>query len=176
MEEIALVLSPVSVVIAVVALVLNFREGSRRDEEIRFLRGEAGRREEELSLLRQQLDDERRERLQQQRAELIPTRGDTRSDKHRVEYDVVVTNAGPYPAMRVVAETADSEGGSSQRGGVAATLMPGQAEIVTFVGHRLPDVAGDELATALLFDHEVVLEWWDGVGHHREPTGVYLRL
>ena len=102
MSEIALVLSSVSAVVAVIALVLNFREGSRRDEEIRFLRREGDRREEELNLLHQQLDDERKERLQQLRAQLVTAQGETRSDKHLVEYDAVVRNAGPYPAMRVV--------------------------------------------------------------------------
>ena len=176
MSEIALVLSSVSAVVAVIALVLNFREGSRRDEEIRFLRREGDRREEELNLLHQQLDDERKERLQQLRAQLVTAQGETRSDKHLVEYDAVVRNAGPYPAMRVVVEVQHKEGATSKRGSVAPTLMPGESETVTFIGHRLPDAVGDDLARALLLDHEIVIEWWDGLGHHREPTGVYLRL
>lgn len=127
------------------------------------------------TVLRRQLDGERTERLQQQRAQLIASRGDTRSDKHRVEYDVNVRNAGPFPAMRVSAQTED-EHGPTRMGSVAATLMPEESVTFPMVGHRIGREGADEQerAQALLLGHEVVLEWWDGLGHHREPTGLRL--
>jgi hypothetical protein len=69
-------------------LSLSFRESSRRDEEIRLLRDEAGRLDEELSLIRQQVEYEREERELAERASVtIVAAGGAQSSPGRIRFE-----------------------------------------------------------------------------------------
>ena len=111
---VALVVSSVSAVVAIVSLVLAFREHDRREEEITHLRGEAGRRDEEIAYLRRegerrdeelgllatQLQEEQDARREQLRARLVVEKGES-AVTERLAQNLYITNTGPHPAFKV---------------------------------------------------------------------------
>jgi hypothetical protein len=107
---VALAISTASAVAAGLSLWLQYREASRRDEEIRLLRDEAGRRDEELLLLREQVEEARSGRLASERARLTVTKGAVDSSSRSIAYSLSVTNAGPRYATNVLLRLRDRDG------------------------------------------------------------------
>jgi hypothetical protein len=83
-------------------LVLGFRESSRRDEEIGFLRDEAKRREEEVALVREQVASDREDREREQLARLTVTPKQQASSSEAMILTFTVTNAGPRFATNIL--------------------------------------------------------------------------
>jgi hypothetical protein len=127
---IALTVSIGAGVVAVVSLILQFRESDRRDEEIRLLREEAGRRDEELGLLREQVAGEKDARLRQEQAHISVTEHvPTGRSEHTFEYDVPVVNTGESIARDIYVElVADETVAGSTR--YQRPLAPGETATV----------------------------------------------
>jgi hypothetical protein len=153
---VALAVSIGAGVAAIVSLVLQFRESSRRDEEIRLLRDEAGRRDEELGLLRQQVA--RQEQAHISVDERIPgsSAGDT------FLWDVPIVNDDASIARHVDVEfvTTGGEVARSQRWD--RPIPPGGTAVIRVSMPR------DHFAGP----YDILVGWDDGRGRNRERSGV----
>jgi hypothetical protein len=159
---VALGVSGLSVGLAIVSLVLAFRESSRRDEEIGHLRREAERREEELSLLRQQVTADLAARQRHQKAQIVVLDRVPASRSERgIEYDVPVQNTGDYIASDVGVELLDAAGRPVGAGRLDRALIRGESAVIKVV---TPPPDGFALP------YEVFVEWVDGRGENREAT------
>lgn len=161
---VALGIAGLSAGLAILSLVLAFRESSRRDEEIAHLRREGERREEELSLLRQQVAADREERLRQQQArisvgEQVPASGSERS----IDYRVTVQNTGTYPATDVVVELVNAVGVSAGSGRLDSALIAGDSDVVNVETPPRGRYTGP---------YKIVVAWTDGRGPNREVSSV----
>jgi len=135
---IALVVSIAAAPAAVVSLVLQVREAKRRDEE--------------LELLRRQVEAQQEDRRQHERARLSIFGGVAGKDTGRgIEYDVPVQNSGDAVASQIAVELVDGGGTTVGTSATIASLVPGQkayAAVVTPSPYAGP--------------YEIFFEWNDG--------------
>jgi hypothetical protein len=161
---IALGISIVSAGVALVSLILGFRESSRRDEEISHLRREGERREEELSIFRQQLaaDEDARSREQQAR---ISVGQEIRADGsgRGIEYTVPLQNTGEYVATEIGVELVDADGASAGSGRLDRALVVGERDVVRVITPPRDRFTGP---------YEVFVQWRDGRGFNRKASGI----
>lgn len=136
---VALGVSGVSAGLAIVPLVLGFRESSRREEEIRFLREEAGRRDEELGLLREQVAQAREERELEKRARLTITTGGRESSSHGISFKLKVANAGPHFATNVLLRLRGPNGQIAGEAWHREPILPGDPSVEIAVETPPPD-------------------------------------
>jgi hypothetical protein len=161
MATVALIVSIGAGLAAIVALVLQFRESSRRDEEIGLLRDEAKRRDEEIALLRRQVEAK-------QEAHISPFGGVQGSASEQgIEYTVGLQNTGPSAASQIAVELAD---GSKTTVGTSApvdSLIPDETAFAVVVTPPRDHYTGP---------YDIVFEWNDGRGPQREVSGVQVGL
>jgi hypothetical protein len=161
---VALGVSGLSAGLAILSLVLAFRESSRRDEEIGHLRREGERREEELSLLRQQVASEQDERRRQQQAQVVVGAGIPASGSAQgIEYTVPVQNVGVYMATEVAVDLVGEAGHSAGTGSLGRALVPGETDKIIVVTPPRDRFFGP---------YQIFVEWVDGRGHNRVVSGV----
>lgn len=153
---IALGVSGVSAALAIVSLVLGFRESSRRDEEVRLLREESGRRDEELALLREQVAHAREEREREKRARLTVTEGGKESGTSGIVFRLSVTNAGPHFASNVLLRLRAADGQPVGERMHEEPIMPGSPPVTIAVHTPPPDRYSGP--------YDVEVSWDDGRG------------
>jgi hypothetical protein len=99
----ALIVSIAAGLAAIVSLVLQFRESSRRDEEMSLLRDETKRRDEEIALLRRQVEGG-------EQATLTVFAGvQADSSERGIQYNVPVQNTGASGASQVAVELVNGQ-------------------------------------------------------------------
>jgi hypothetical protein len=146
---IALVVSIGAGAAAIVSLVLQFRESKRRDEE--------------LELLRQQVEGQQEDRRRHERGRLsvfAGVAGERRGGG--LEYRVPVQNVGEADASQITVELVDGGGVKIGSSAQIVALVPGQKAYATVV---TPSVFAGP--------YEVFFEWDDGrPERNRAASGV----
>jgi hypothetical protein len=147
---IALVVSIGAGAAAILSLVLQFRESKRRDEE--------------LDLLRQQVEGQEEDRRRHERARLsvfagVP--GERRGGG--IEYHVPVQNIGDAGASHIGVELVDGGGVKVGTPALITSLVPGEKAYATVV---TPSVFAGP--------YEIFFEWVDGRGANRAASGVHV--
>ena len=135
---IALIVSIGAGAAAIVALVLQFRESHRRDEE--------------LELLRRQVETQQEDRRRHEHAQLSFFAGVTWSKSDvGIEYQVSVQNVGEAVASEVSVELVDGTGATVGKSALIPSLVAGEK---AFTGVLTP--------STFTGPYEVFFEWKDG--------------
>jgi hypothetical protein len=145
---IALVVSIGAGAAAILSVVLQFRESKRRDEE--------------LDLLRQQVEGQEEDRRRHERARLSVFAGVPAQRRGGgIEYHVPVQNIGDAGASQIAVELVDGGGVKIGTSALITSLVPGEKAYATVV---TPSVFAGP--------YEIFFEWLDGRGPNRAASGV----
>jgi hypothetical protein len=157
MAEVARLVSIAAGIAAVALLLFQFRESSRRDEEVSLLRDEARRRDEEIALLRRQVEGGEQARL------MVFAGVQADSSERGIQYNVPVQNSGASGASQVAVELVNGE---METVGKNATLLSLVAGEKAYIGVMTPP------RDRYTGPYEIFFEWDDGRGRQRAASGI----
>jgi hypothetical protein len=140
-----------------VSLALQFRESSRREEEISLLRDEAKRRDEEIALLRRQVEGGEQARL------TVFAGVQAQGSERGIQYNVSVQNTGASGASQVTVELVDGGKTTVGKNATPLSLVAGEKAYVGVVTPPRDRYTGP---------YEIFFEWSDGRGRQRAASGI----
>jgi hypothetical protein len=111
----------------------EFRESTRRDEEIQLLRDEAHRRSEELALLREQVERDRDQRREAQAARLTVTPREVDGSSRSISYTFEITNAGPHFTTNLLLRLRGQDGKLAGETWHREAILPGTPAVAVTV-------------------------------------------
>lgn len=153
MATVALGVAILSLVVAAVSLYLSFRESERRDIELELQQGQAKAAE---------ADRARKLRAWVEIAGSVPIL----SSERGIEYTLPLQNSGEFKAVGVKLELLGTAGPVATSELPGALLPGGQAEV------KITTPARDRYSGP----YQVIIEWLDGLGMHREATPTIVAL
>jgi hypothetical protein len=149
-------------VVAVIALVVGIGAGAAAIVSLVLQLRESKRRDEEIALLRRQVEGQEEDRRRGERARLSVFAGVQASGSGRgIEYNVPVQNVGEGVASQIAVELVDGVGKTVGKGALIPSLVPGEKAYAAVV-------------TPSMFTgpYEVYFEWDNGrPQRNREASG-----